>query len=325
MKIAVTGATGFVGSHLAECLCAAGHEVSALVRSPDRLAGLRHLPLRVVVGGLERPDAVRELVAGQDAVVHAAGLTRATSRRELLRVNVDGSVRLLEAALAGSTGLRRFVYLSSQAAMGPSPDGAAIDEDAPQRPISAYGESKSIAERSLAAFADRVPLTFVRPPWIYGPRDRDTLAYFRMAARGVRLVAGPRNRTCIVHVDDLARGVRLALESPLSGTRAYFFTDGADWTIEQLALMIAEATGRRGVRLRVPVAGVAAAAAVNWLAGRVTRRPPLVDWRKVGEIRPPCWVVSDRRAREELGYRPAIATPRGMADTAAWYRAAGWL
>jgi nucleoside-diphosphate-sugar epimerase len=325
MKIALTGATGFIGSHVAENLSAAGHEVTVLARSPERLAWIRHLPVRVISGDLDDAAAVRDLVAGREAVVHAAGLTLAASRSEFLSMNVGGSVRLLAAALAGSPRLRRFVYLSSQAAMGPSPAAACLGEDAPRRPISAYGESKSLAEQALARFADRVPITFVRPPWVYGPRDRSTLAYFRLAARGMRLVVGARSRYSIVHAADLADGIRLAAESTLPGVRAYFLTDGDGRTIEDLSRIIADAVGRRTVRVPVPVAAVAVVAAVNELAGALTRRPPFIGWRKLGEVRNPCWVVSDRRAREELGYRPAIGTEQGMAETAAWYRAEGWL
>jgi nucleoside-diphosphate-sugar epimerase len=325
MKIAVTGATGFVGSHLTENLTAAGHEVTVLARSPERLAWIRHLPVRVVYGDLDRTEALRDLVAGQDVVVHAAGLTLAANRDEFIRVNVQGSVRLLSAALAGSPGLKRFVYLSSQAAMGPSPVDESLGEDAPQRPISAYGESKSLAEQELARFADRVPITFIRPPWVYGPRDRHTLSYFRLAAHAVRLVVGPRSRYSIVHASDLAAGIRLAAESTLPGARAYFLTDGDGRTIEELARIIADAVDRRTVRVPVPVAVVAVVAAANELVGAVARRPPFIGWRKLGEVRNPCWVVSDRRAREELGYRPETTTERGMTETAAWYRAEGWL
>ncbi|MCX7029302.1 MAG: NAD-dependent epimerase/dehydratase family protein [Spirochaetes bacterium] len=325
MRIAVTGATGFVGSHLAEHLTAAGHEVTVLARSPERLAWIRHLPVRVVYGDLDRADALREFTTGQEVVVHAAGLILAASRDEFIRVNVDGSVRLLEAAMASSPVLRRFVYISSQAAMGPSPAGASLEEDAPRRPISAYGESKSLAEQELARFADRVPITFIRPPWVYGPRDRHTLSYFRLAAWGLRIETGPRNRYSIVHAADLAQGIRLAAESTLPGARAYFLTDGDGRTIEQLVRIMADTTGRRTVRVPVPVAVAAVFVAVNELAGAIAHRPPFLGWRKLDEMRNPCWVVSDRRARKELGYRPAITTEQGMAETAAWYRAEGWL
>jgi nucleoside-diphosphate-sugar epimerase len=325
MKIAVTGATGFIGSHLAECFTDAGHEVTVLARSPQRLARIGHLPVRAVYGDLDRADALRDFATGQDAVVHAAGLTLAKSRDEFVRINVCGSVRLLESALANSPGLRRFVFVSSQAAMGPSPAGGSLGEEAPRRPISAYGESKSLAEDQLARFADRVPITFVRPPWVYGPRDRHTLSYFRLAARGLRLAAGARNRYSIVHAADLAQGIRLAAESALPGARAYCFTDGDGRTLDEILSIIADAVGRRTIRVPVPLAAVAVVAAANELAGAITGRPPFIGWRKLGEARHPCWVVSDRRAREELGYRPAIAAPRGMAETAAWYRAEGWL
>jgi nucleoside-diphosphate-sugar epimerase len=325
VKIAVTGATGFVGSHVAECLAAAGHEVTVLARSPERLAAIRHLSPRVVFGDLDRAEAVRDFTTGQDVVVHAAGLTIAKSRDEFVRVNVRGSVRLLETALANSPGLRRFVFVSSQAAMGPTPVGGALEEDAPRRPISAYGQSKSLAEEQLARFADRLPVTFVRPPWVYGPRDRHTLSYFLLAARGVRLAAGARNRYSIVHAADLAQGIRLAAESTMPGERAFFFTDGHPRTIDEFLRIIAEATGRRTLRVPVPTAAAALAVAFGELAGAITGRPPFLGWRKLGELLHPCWVVSDRRAREELGYRPAIPAERGMAETAAWYRKEGWL
>jgi nucleoside-diphosphate-sugar epimerase len=325
MKIAVTGATGFVGSHLTENLTAAGHEVTVLARSPERLAWIRHLPVRVVYGDLDRTEALREFTAGQQVIVHVAGLTRASRRGELNRVNVDGSVRLLSAALENAPGLGRFVYLSSQAAMGPNPSDAPLDEDDQQRPISAYGESKALAEQELARFVDRVPVTIVRPPWVYGPRDRDTLAFFRLAARGLRVVVGPRNRFSIVHAADLAQGIRLAAESRLPGCRAYFLTDGEGRTIEELMRLICDAAGRRTNRVPVPVAVVAVAAAANEIAAAITGRPPLLGWRRVGEARHRFWTVSDRRARDELGYRPEITTERGMAETAAWYRTEGWL
>jgi nucleoside-diphosphate-sugar epimerase len=325
MKIAVTGATGFVGSHVAEQLVGAGHEVTVLARSPGRLGWIRHLPARVLYGDLDRPDILRELARGQDVIVHAAGLTRAMSLEEFVRVNVEGSVRVMDAALAAAPSLRRFVYLSSQAAMGPSPEGEPLSEDAPRRPISDYGLSKSFAEDALARFADRVPITVIRPPWVYGPRDRDTLAYFRLAARGLRLVVAPRSFYSVVHVDNLAIGIRLAAESGLPGARAYFLTDGAGFDIERISRMMCDAVGRRAVRVRVPVAAVAVVAAVNEVATRITGRPPLIGWRKFGETRNPCWLVSDRRAHDELGYRPMICTERGMVETAAWYRVAGWL
>ena len=325
MKIAVTGATGFVGSHVVEALVAAGHEVTVLARSPERLTWIRGQPVRVVYGDLDRADALRALTTGQDAIVHAAGLTRAATRAEFVRVNVAGSVQLLEVALACAPTLRRFVYLSSQAAMGPNPDGAPLDEDAPRRPISDYGLSKSLAEDALARFADRVPIATIRPPWVYGPRDRDTLSYFRLASRGVRLLVAPRSRFSIVHAANLALGIRLAAESDRPGARAYFFADGEDWSVAELAAMMCDAVGRHGVPVRIPVAAVAVVAAANELTARISGRPPLIGWRKLGEARNPWWIVSDRRARDELGYRPAVATARGMIETAAWYRAEGWL
>ncbi len=128
-----------------------------------------------------------------------------------------------------------------------------------------------------------------------------------------------------MHAANLALGIRLAAESSRPGARAYFLTDGDGWSVAELATMMCAAVGRRGVPVRVPVAAVAVVAAANELTARLSGRPPLVGWRKLGEARHPFWIVSDRRAREELGYRPTIATAPGMVETAAWYRAEGWL
>ncbi|MCX7038940.1 MAG: NAD(P)-dependent oxidoreductase, partial [Spirochaetes bacterium] len=190
MKIAVTGATGFIGSHLCESFIARGHEVTCLVRNPGKLRWIAGLPVRLVPGDLESPEALKDFVARQDIVVHAAGLTKARTLEEYLHANVGGTERLLQAIRAHDPRISRFFYFSSQAAMGPSSANAPLTEDGAQNPVSLYGRSKSLAEKSMQNFRDALPMTVIRPPAVYGPRDTDVLAVLRVVKGGIVPVLG---------------------------------------------------------------------------------------------------------------------------------------
>lgn len=325
MRIAVTGATGFIGSHLAECLCARGHEVTCLVRDPARARWLEGAPVRVVRGDLDAPGALAALVTGQEVVVHAAGLTKARSLEDYVRVNVDGTGRLLAAAIAHAPRLGRFVFFSSQAAMGPSEEGVPLGEDAPQRPVSDYGRSKSLAEKLLREQAGSIPVTIIRPPVVFGPREKDVLAYFRLVNSGLMPYLGGKRVLSIVYAANLVHGVALAIERPLGGMRSYFFTDGADLEWKGLLCTIARALGKKPLRIRVPLPAAAAVAAVSSALAGLAGKPSLLNPGMIAEMRHPINTVSDQRARTELGYRPLVTTEQGVEQTVRWYRDNGWL
>lgn len=325
MRIAITGATGFIGSHLAESLCARGHEVTCLVRDPSRARWLEGVTARRVRGDLDAPGSLAALVEGQEVVVHAAGLTKARSLEAYLRVNVEGTGRLLSAALAHAPRLSRFVFFSSQAAMGPSVDGTPLAEDAPQQPVSDYGRSKSMAEKLLREQAGPIPVTVIRPPVVFGPREKDVLAYFRLVNAGLMPYLGGTRVLSIVYAANLVHGVALAIERPLGGTRSYFFTDGVDLEWTGLLDIIARALGKRPLRIRVPLPAAAAAAAVSSALAGLAGRPALLNPGMIAEMRHPINTVSDQRARAELGYRPLVTTEQGVEQTVRWYRDNGWL
>lgn len=325
MKIAITGATGFIGSHLTECLLARGHELACLVRDPARARWIEGLPVRVVPGDLESPAALSSLVAGQDVVVHTAGLTKARTLEEFVSVNVEGTGRLLAAIRAHAPRVRRFVFFSSQAAMGPSPDSAPLTEDAEQRPLSPYGVSKSLAEKSLRENRDSLPMTVIRPPAVYGPRDRDVFAFFQLMQHGIEPILGGTHLVSVVYVKNLVHGVALAIERPLGSYRSYFFTDGGAPSWTELLDMMARALGKKPLRIRVPLVAAAAVAGFAGMWAAVMGRPALLSRDKFAEMRPRYNVVSDQRARTELGYRPAFTTEQGIEETVRWYRAQGWL
>lgn len=325
MKIAVTGATGFIGSHLSESFLARGHEVTCLVRDPGKLRWIAGLPVRLVRGDLESTEALRDFVTGQDIVVHAAGLTKARGLEEFVHANVGGTEKLLQAIRTHDPRIKRFLYFSSQAAMGPSTADVPLTEDCAQKPVSLYGRSKSLAEKCMQGFRDALPMTVIRPPTVYGPRDTDVLAFFRMVKRGIAPVLGDRHLVSVVYVKNLIQGVCLAIERPMGSFRSYFFTDGGEHTWRELLDMMAQAMGKKALRVRVPLFAAAAAAGISQLWGTISGRPALLNMDKLAEMRQESNTVCDQRARSELGYRPAFSTEQALAETVSWYHAEGLL
>ncbi len=324
MKLAVTGATGFIGSHLVEALVGRGHEVTCLARSPERTREISALPVRFVFGTLDSNRALADLVDGQEAVVHAAGLTKAPSLQEYIRVNVGGTQRLVSAIRANGAHLRRLVFFSSAEAMGPSPRGRPLTEDVIPQPFSAYGKSKIMAENYLDSLTGRFPITIIRPPTVYGPRDRDLAILFRLVARGLLPAVIPSPAYSVLYVKNLAEGICLAIERPQDGVCRYFFTDGPVVSWFEFGGMIAHALDRKPLTLGVPQFALRAVAFAAGVVNAITGKAGILSQDKIRELGG-SWVVSDERARRELGYRPSFSTEQGVAETAGWYRNRGWL
>jgi nucleoside-diphosphate-sugar epimerase len=325
MKIAVTGATGFIGSHLVEALVRNGHEVTCLARDVERTRALSDLPVRFVYGSLESIPALASLVDGQEAVVHVAGLTKAPSPEEYVRVNVGGTENLLSVIRGKEGRLRQFVFLSSAETMGPSILGQHLTEDACLRPFSAYGTSKIMAEQSLAGLERLMPVTIVRPPVVYGPRDRDLAILFRLVARGFLPVVSPSPAFSVVYVKNLVAGICTAIDRPHeAGVRCFFFTDGPETSWTDFGAMLARALDRKPLVVRVPFFVVRLIALAAGIISSLSGKTSILSRDKIREMLS-SWVVSDERARRELDYRPMYSTEQGVAETATWYRSQGWL
>src|SRR5205814_10638361 len=170
MRVLLTGGSGFVGSYVAEQLTGLGHTVRALVRPQSDSKLLKTLKnIEFAPGAVEDRRSLDAAVTGVDAIVHVAGLVKARRPEEFFAVNAEGTRNLVAAAEAHAPGLRRFVYVSSLSAVGPSPDGKPVPDDAPPRPVTQYGRSKLAGEQAVLAAKDRLPVTVIRPPLISGP------------------------------------------------------------------------------------------------------------------------------------------------------------
>jgi nucleoside-diphosphate-sugar epimerase len=322
VRVALTGATGFVGSHLFEALRRRGDEVVALVRRPSMAGALRASGCRLVEGDLHDERALETLVAGAEVVFHVAGLVAARRVADFLRVNRDGTAALARAA--ARAGVSRLVHVSSLAVTGPTVPGRPLAEDAGPGPVSAYGRSKQAGEEALRSSG--VPCTIVRPPAVYGPRDRAFLPLFRAAARGIVLLPGDGSQELsLVHAEDLTSALLAAAASAKTVGGTYHAAHPEPTTQSAFAGAVARALGR-GVRtLALPAPLVRGVLGLTGSASRALGRAPLLDGDKARELLAPAWTCSSDALRHDAGWEAALPLEPGLKETARSYRVAGWL
>ncbi len=322
MRVALTGATGFVGSHLAEALLAAGHQLTCLVRSPARAAALQAAGCTLIDGGLEDEDALRRLVDQADVLHHVAGVIAARSAADFERVN--GACTFTLARLAREAGVKRMVYVSSLAVSGPTVPGRPLEEADRDRPVTPYGRSKQAGEQAVRASG--VAFTIVRPPAVYGPRDRELLRVFRMARRGLAPLLGDGSQELsFVHAADLARALMAAGDSAHTQGRTYHAAHPETLTQRAFVQAVGAAQGRSVRTIPLPKLVVRGALWSSGLVARVLGRPTLLSSDKAPELLAPAWTCSSEALARDTGWRAAIPLQQGLRETAEWYRKAGWL
>jgi nucleoside-diphosphate-sugar epimerase len=326
MKAVVTGASGFVGGHLVRRLVSEGLDVRCLVRPRSYVSGLCSPGVETRTVNFEDPACLSPAMEGAGVVFHVAGLTRARTTAQYMRANVNVTRNLLWAAQRSSHRLERFVYVSSLAAAGPNPTPIPLDEDSPARPLPGYGSSKLAAERVVLRAGDRVPVSIVRPPAVYGPGDSNFLPMFCCAYRyGIAPIVGsPSKQLSLVHVADLAHGILLAGTHPRAQGRVYFI-DGGIHTLDEFISAMEGAIGTRISRLRLPAFLARFIGEVGEIKWTVTGKPQIVCRRKVEDMLQDRWTCTSARAEREIGYRPAVDLVQGVRETAQWYAGQGLL
>ena len=322
MRALVTGGNGFIGSHLVEALTKRGYSVTCLVRKTSNLNWLEGLDIKFVYGDCTEKESLYKAVEDVDYVYHLAGVVRALNRETLYRVNFLGTRNLLEACNRINQKIKKFVYLSSQAAVGPiNPKG---EWDC--NPITDYGKSKLKGEMVVHSYSDRLPVLIIRAPAIYGPRDKDIYTYFKFLKRGMKPVPGNGERHInLFYVGDLIEGMVLAAESESSSGETYFFADERSYSWEEAADKAAQALGVRAIKINIPGWLILTFAFLSEFSLGIIHKPALIDRQKAKEILHNGWFCDIIKARERLGFKPKFSLEEGLKITAGWYKDNGWL
>jgi len=323
--VLITGANGFVGARLCHQFLKEGFKVVAGVRETSDLSSLESLNVEHRYADITRPDSLPALVADVEYIVHNAGITKAKNKQRYFDINETGTASLFKAVSRANPSVKRIVYISSQAAAGPSKEGVPQIEECAPHPITSYGRSKLAGEQAALSFAGSLPVVIVRPPGVYGPGDREIFTFFESIHKGIRpLLGDPNRRLNIVHVDDLARGVFLAATKETTSGAVYFIAEKESYTMGELISQLQQACGRKGFPLRLPTPLFRMLAAISETACRLVGATPMLTREKAAELLD-WWELSTEKAQKELGFESCIPFLQGARETYEWYLRMGWL
>lgn len=327
MNVVVTGGTGFVGSHVVDELLRRNHNVICIARSTSNLRWLNGKPVTIVDGSLTNQNSLNTAFEQADAVIHVAGLTAARNEEEFMQGNKVGTENVLRSALTRANSLKRFLHVSSLAAVGPAQSkNSPITEETPYHPITAYGRSKKAAEDVVLRAKDKLPITIVRPPAVYGERDEAILSFFQTVNKHIAPLIGFSEKwVSLVHVTDLANGIVSAMESPNTIGKSYFVSSDEFYTWKQISQLTASILDKKALTIKLPHSLVMTIAGISGFMGRFSSKPPVLNYEKGLDIIQDFWICSTESARKDFGYKQQVSLAEGIKRTTAWYKQEGWL
>jgi dihydroflavonol-4-reductase len=328
MKTFITGATGFLGSHLVDRLLEEKWDVHVLVRRSSNLRWLKDKKIQIHYGDIHKNlEGLREGLKGVDVCFHLAGIILAPRREDYFRVNAEGTRNVLEAVSQVNPHIKRVVVATSLAAQGPGVGDESPNEESECHPVTAYGESKRDAELITLQYAEKFPISIVRPPAIYGPRDSQVLDYFKLANRGVMPLPWNREgRLNLAYVQDVVSGLVLAAEREEAKGETFLIGDKKNYSWDEVVDTIEKVTGKKEIiRFRVPKAVAYAVGVVGDLWAQITKKANPAIMANMINFLQSNWTLDISKAQKLLGYEPEYSLKKGIAETMKWYQENGWL
>jgi nucleoside-diphosphate-sugar epimerase len=320
--VLITGANGFIGSHLVSELHHRGYKVRALVRHTSDLTSLKCVPAQLYIGDVTQPETLVEAVRDVDYIYHLAAALLPPDTEVFLEVNTEGTYNILQTAECYAPNLKRFLFVSSQAAAGPGKDATPLTESHTPAPISNYGISKKLAEEAVLSYAQQFSITIVRPSSVYGERERDLSSTFGLIESRIQPVLGLQEiKLVMVYVKDLVKGIVCAAESPHSEGKTYFLNHPEILTAKQVPQTIAAVMGKpTGLPLRIPHLLPKLMAPIAEWQSHLSRQRPSVTRDKARELSQRYWVADPGQAEADFGWRAGHNLASGMIPTIAHYR-----
>ena len=324
MKALVTGATGFIGSHLVEALLQKNYRVSCLVLPGDEARWINPLSVEKLDGDVLDKESLRKAVAGVDYVFHLAAAVGSDDLRTYYKVNVDGTKNLIDVC-SENPDLKRFVFVSSIAAMGPSGPRRVLDEHSVCLPVSDYGKSKWQAERIFHGNGKRLAYTIVRLPLVYGPRSMGGfLTVFKLVKKGFLFMFG-QGRNTVAYVDDIADGLIRAAESDRAANRTYILGEKRIYSWHEIKAAVERSLSKKAITIGLPPEMLYVLAPFAELYGLARNKVPLLRIRNIGYVKHSFWQADPARAVEDFNFQVRHPLLLGIERTARWYRENGHL
>ena len=319
----MTGGTGFIGSHLAETLLQRGVQVRCLVRTGSDLKWLKGLPIEMTFGDCSDKASLREAVKDIDQIFHLAGITKAVKEKTYFEVNAFGTENLIHACLENNPRIRKFIYLSSQAAAGPCRNGDKKKESDRCEPISAYGKSKRRGEELALAHAHKIPLVILRPPGVYGPRDKDFYTLFKWVSKRIKPYF--RGKVSLCYVQDVIQAILLAAESRTKSGEIFFLSDGTDYLMGEIGDVFARTMGVTPLSIPIPKWLLFGIASLSEYLSLFSQKPSLISRGMAEQMVQEDWTCDITKAKTMLGFQPQFQLSQGAQLTYQWYKNQNWL
>ncbi|MFH1540287.1 MAG: NAD-dependent epimerase/dehydratase family protein [Elusimicrobiota bacterium] len=374
MKAFITGSTGFLGSHLVEALLKKDFSIKCLVRNSEKLKRLipnivENRNIEIVCGDCcDKKSLELAITPDIDYVFHLAGLVRAVHSDDLYLTNVRGTKNLVDVVFEKNPGVKRFVYISSQAASGPSQEGrvqvglslgcnddhgchceearrksgrrgnldinanteitspqAKKTEDKIANPVSHYGFSKFLGELEVQKYKEKLPIAILRPPSIYGPRDKDIFVFFEYAKKGFLPIPSDEKFINISYVSDIVDGIILSALSEKAKGQTYFIGDDKVFSWNDLCEILKKVVNPKTSIIKIPYFIFWISAFFSEIFARLKNKPALISFDKLNEMKQKSWLFSSAKARFDFDYASKVSLEEGIKITHNWYKKEGWL
>ena len=322
----VTGANGFVGSHLVDNLIEKGFNVRCIVRKSSDLKWLDGKNIEIFNCGLFDKDGLRKPFKDATYIFHVAGVVKSKTKDGYYKGNVETTKNLLEVALENKSTVKRFLLVSSGTVTGSSLDGKPLTEKSECNPITTYGKSKLEGEKTTLSYKNRLPITICRAPAVYGERDTEIFIYFQTFNKGITTTIGfNKKELSLIHAADLVEGFYLAATSEKAKGEIYFISSEKYYTWQEINSVTSKVLNKKPIIIKVPHFIVYTISAFAQFFAMFSKHPATLNIEKAKDITQQYWIFDTSKAISELGYRQKISLEVGIKRTCDWYKKMKWI
>lgn len=322
----VTGASGFVGSHLVDFLLEKNYKIRCIIRKTSNLRWLDGKDVELHICELTDMDGLRKIFEGADYIYHVAGVVKAKKPEGYFKGNVETTQALLDVAVESNDSLKRFVVVSSATASGPSQINKPITEDSLRKPITTYGKSNLAKEELAETYMSKLPITICKVVAVYGERDTEIFIFFRTYSKGLMTKIGLTDKqVSLLHVHDVVRGLYMAARSEKAVGQKYFITSEKYYTWKEVGSATSKVMNKKPLTVKVPHFVVYIIAAIAQFFSMFSSKAATLNIEKGKDITRAAWISDYRKAYKDFGFKQEISLEEGVRRTVDWYKKMKWL